>query len=40
VVTGKIGVENQRSAYEQFLKLLGCYADHTIETLGLAVHLT
>ena len=27
-------------AYEQFLKLPGCYADHTIETLGMAVHLT
>jgi multiple sugar transport system substrate-binding protein len=40
VVTNKIGVDAQRTAYEQFLKLPGCYADHTIETLGMAVHLT
>jgi multiple sugar transport system substrate-binding protein len=40
VVTDKIGVASQRSAYEQFLKLPGCYADHTIETLGMGVHLS
>lgn len=39
-ITNRIGVEAQRKAYEQFLKLPGCYADHTIATMGLAVHLT
>ena len=39
-VTVKIGVDSQRAAYAEFLKLPGCYADHTIETLGMAAHLT
>ena len=39
-ITARIGVDAQRSAYEQFLKLPGCYADHTIEKVGMAVHLT
>jgi multiple sugar transport system substrate-binding protein len=39
-VTARIGVAAQRSAYEQFVKLPGSYADHTIEKLGMAVHLT
>jgi multiple sugar transport system substrate-binding protein len=38
--TAKIGVASQRAAYEQFLKLPGSYADHTIKTLGMAVTLT
>jgi multiple sugar transport system substrate-binding protein len=38
--TQKLGVDSQRAAYQQFLKLPGCYADHTIETMGLAVHIT
>lgn len=38
--TRKLGVESQRAAYEQFQKLAGSFADHTIETLGQAVHLT
>jgi multiple sugar transport system substrate-binding protein len=40
VVTDKIGVAAQKAAYEQFLKLPGSYADHTVEKVGLAVHLT
>jgi multiple sugar transport system substrate-binding protein len=38
--TEKLGVDGQRDAYQQFLKLPGSYADHTIETMGLAVHIT
>jgi multiple sugar transport system substrate-binding protein len=38
--TQKLGVDSQREAYQQFLKLPGSYADHTIETMGLAVHVT
>jgi multiple sugar transport system substrate-binding protein len=39
-VTQKLGTDAQRAAYEQFLKLPGSYGDHTIESAGLAVHLT
>jgi multiple sugar transport system substrate-binding protein len=39
-ITDKIGVASQKVAYEEFLKLPGSYADHTIEKLGLAVHLS
>ena len=38
--TQKLGVDSQRAAYQQFMKLPGSYADHTIETMGLAVHIT
>jgi multiple sugar transport system substrate-binding protein len=38
--TQKIGVDSQRAAYQQFMKVAGSYPDHTIETLGLAVHIT
>ncbi len=38
--TRKIGVEAQRAAYQEFLKLPGCYPDHTIDAMGLAVHLS
>lgn len=38
--TRRIGVAAQRAAYVQFKKLPGCYADHTVEALGRAVHLT
>jgi multiple sugar transport system substrate-binding protein len=34
--TEKLGVDAQRDAYEQFVKLPGAYADNTIEKLGLA----
>ncbi len=30
----------QKAAYQEFLKIPGCYADHTIEKLGQAVHIT
>jgi multiple sugar transport system substrate-binding protein len=39
-VTKKLGVDSQRAAYQQFLKLPGSYADHTVETLGKAVKLS
>ncbi len=39
-ITDKIGVDAQRASYEQFKKLPGSYADHTIASLGMAVHLT
>ena len=39
-ITDRIGVAAQRAAYEQFKKLPGCYADHTVEALGRAVHIT
>jgi multiple sugar transport system substrate-binding protein len=39
-VTEKLGVDAQRAAYQEFLKLPGCYANHTIDTMGLSVHLT
>jgi multiple sugar transport system substrate-binding protein len=39
-VTAKVGVASQRAAYEQFMKLPGSYADHTIKTLGMAVTLS
>ena len=32
--TQRLGVETQKAAYEEFLKLPGSYADHTIEKLG------
>jgi multiple sugar transport system substrate-binding protein len=38
--TQKLGIDSQRDAYQQFLKLPGSYADHTIETMGLAAHIT
>jgi multiple sugar transport system substrate-binding protein len=38
--TQKLGADKQRDAYQQFLKLPGSYPNHTIETAGLAVHLT
>ena len=37
--TQRLGVAAQKAAYEEFLKLPGSYADHTIETLGQAVKL-
>ena len=39
-VTQKLGVEKQRDAYQQFMKLPGAYPDHTIATMGLGVKLT
>ena len=38
--TERLGVDSQREAYQQFVKLPGAYADNTIETMGLAVHIT
>ncbi len=37
--TDRIGVDKQKAAYEEFKKLPGSYADHTIESLGQAVKL-
>jgi multiple sugar transport system substrate-binding protein len=36
----RLGLETQKAAYGQFKQLPGSYADHTVEKLGQAVHLT
>jgi len=33
-------VPAQKAAYQEFLKIPGSYADHTIEKIGQAVHIT
>ncbi len=38
--TQRLGIPAQKAAYQEFLKIPGCYADHTIEKLGQAVHIT
>lgn len=38
--TERLGVDSQREAYQQFVKLPGAYADNTIEKMGLAVNIT
>src|SRR6202023_2133908 len=38
--TKRLGADSQKTAYEQFLKIPGSYADHTIEKLGLSVHVS
>jgi multiple sugar transport system substrate-binding protein len=38
--TQRLGVPAQRAAYQEFLKIPGSYADHTIEKIGQAVHIT
>jgi multiple sugar transport system substrate-binding protein len=38
--TKRLGVDAQKAAYEQFNKIPGCYADHTVEKLGMAVHIS
>jgi multiple sugar transport system substrate-binding protein len=38
--TQRLGVDVQKAAYEQFLKVPGSYADHTVEKLGMAVHVS
>ena len=37
--TDRIGTDSQKTAYSEFKKLPGSYADHTIESLGLAIKL-
>jgi len=39
-ITKKLGVDNQRKAYAEFLKLPGATANNTVSKLGLAVHIT
>jgi multiple sugar transport system substrate-binding protein len=39
-VTQRFGIDAQRAAYQQFMRLPGSYANHTIEALGKAVRLT
>jgi multiple sugar transport system substrate-binding protein len=39
-ITQRLGVDAQKAAYEQFLKVPGSYADHTVEKLGMAVHVS
>jgi multiple sugar transport system substrate-binding protein len=38
--TQRLGVDAQKAAYQEFLKLPGSYADHTVEKLGQAVHVS
>jgi len=38
--TQRLGVPAQKAAYQEFLKIPGSYADHTIEKIGQAVHIT
>jgi multiple sugar transport system substrate-binding protein len=38
-ITQKLGVDNQRAAYAQFLKLPGATSKNTVAKLGLAVHV-
>jgi len=40
VITQRLGVDAQKAAYQEFLKMPGSYADRTIEKLGKAVHIT
>jgi multiple sugar transport system substrate-binding protein len=39
-ITQKLGVDNQRKAYAEFLKLPGATADNTVAKRGQAVHIT
>jgi multiple sugar transport system substrate-binding protein len=38
--TQRLGVAAQKAAYQEFLQVPGCYADHTIEKLGKSAHVT
>ncbi len=38
--TQRLGVDVQKAAYQQFLQVPGSYADHTVDKLGMAVHIT
>ncbi len=38
--TKRLGVDAQKAAYAEFLKIPGSYADHTIDKLGLSVHVS
>jgi multiple sugar transport system substrate-binding protein len=38
--TQRLGVAPQKAAYQEFLQIPGSYADHTIEKVGQAVHIT
>ena len=38
-ITQKLGVDNQRKAYTEFLKLPGATSKNTVSKLGLAVHV-
>ena len=39
-ITQRLGVDVQKAAYQQFLQIPGSYADHTIDKLGMSVHIT
>ncbi|MDE3175147.1 MAG: extracellular solute-binding protein [Pseudomonadota bacterium] len=39
MATQRLGVAAQKAAYQEFLKIPGSYADHTIEKLGQSVHV-
>jgi multiple sugar transport system substrate-binding protein len=38
--TQRLGVPAQKAAYQEFQQVPGSYADHTIEKIGQAVHIT
>jgi multiple sugar transport system substrate-binding protein len=38
--TQRLGVAAQKAAYQEFLQVPGCYADHTVEKLGKSAHVT
>lgn len=39
-ITNRLGVDKQRAAYQEFLKLPGSYPNHTIEAMGLAINIS
>ncbi|MGA2045772.1 MAG: extracellular solute-binding protein [Roseiarcus sp.] len=39
LTTQRLGVAAQKAAYQEFQKIPGSYADHTIDKLGQAVHI-
>jgi multiple sugar transport system substrate-binding protein len=39
-ITNKLGVENQRASYAQFLKLPGATSRNTVSKLGQAIHIS
>jgi len=39
-ITQRLGTDVQKAAYQQFLQIPGSYSDHTIDKLGMAVHIT
>jgi multiple sugar transport system substrate-binding protein len=38
--TDRLGADSQKAFHEEFKKLPGSYADHTVEKMGMAVTIT